>query len=41
MKRESLKTASTDIKSDLVADVDGLGLISPVLLLDGHQVRVS
>ena len=26
---------------DLVADVDGLGLVRPVLLLDGHQVRVS
>ena len=41
MRRESLKMTFPKTGPDLVADVDGLGLVSPVLLLDGHQVRVS
>ena len=27
--------------TDLVLDVDGLGLVTPILLLYGHQVTVS
>ena len=27
--------------TDLVLDVDGLGLVTAVLLLDGHQVTVG
>ena len=39
--REECDDVRETVETDLVTDVDGLGLVTPILLLDGHQVTVS